>query len=81
MMFSACCYAFFKVVILPCKISLKMLQNAKNGIKPPNGLQSKNQKNSDLFRPKKFFCTSKIADFRQSQFFGFRRELQKVAQY
>ena len=31
------------MVILPCKISLKMLQNRKNGIAPPNGVQSKNR--------------------------------------
>ena len=42
MMFSGRLSQFFKVVILPCKISLKMLQNTKNGIAPPNGVQSKN---------------------------------------
>ena len=34
--------------------------------------------NSDLFRPKKFFFTSNIADFRLSQDFCFRREIQGV---
>ena len=43
MMFSGRLSPFFKVVILPCKISLKMLQNTKNGIAPPNGVQSKNR--------------------------------------
>ena len=49
MMFSARCYAFFKVVILPCKVSLKMLENAKNGKEPPNGLQSKNGFHGSIF--------------------------------
>ena len=40
--FSGRLWAFFKVVILPCKISLKMLQNTKNWIAPPYGVQSKN---------------------------------------
>ena len=43
MKFSGRLSPFFKVVILPCKISLKMLQNTKNGIAPPNGVQSKNR--------------------------------------
>ena len=30
---------------------------------------------SDLFTPQKFFLTSEIADFRQLQNFGFRRDL------
>ena len=41
--FSGRLLPFFKTVILPCKISLKMLQNTKNGIAPPNGVQSKNR--------------------------------------
>ena len=43
MKFSGRLLPFFEMVILPCKISLKMLQNTKNGIAPPNGVQSKNQ--------------------------------------
>ena len=42
MKFSGHLLPFFEMVILPCKISLKMLQNTKNGIAPPNGVQSKN---------------------------------------
>ena len=35
--------------------------------------------NSDLFRPKKFFYTTKMADLRQSQDFCFRGEIKGVA--